>query len=175
MQRAKGGGEVAETSEKYAQAGSQARKIQQARGYSYALMPTRMIRKRWRMSLSARALDRVPKGSPHRGRSRRLGIHCGETHRRSDPIPEPRPELLELTGALRELPSKLRNVFMRRRPIRVAGIAMKYQAAGFQLGFKFLPAERNRLVVVVRTYNFEIHAVFHDHPVWRRRPAVKLS
>src|SRR5690242_18999500 len=66
---------------------------------------------------------------------------------------------------LRELLSKFGNFFTGWRPVRIACITVEHQCAGFQRFFEFLLSERNRLVVVVRTYNFEIHAVAHEPPV----------
>jgi hypothetical protein len=41
---------------------------------------------------------------------------------------------------------------------------MENQRAGFQRLFEFLMTEGNCLAVVVRTYDFEIHAVAHEPP-----------
>jgi hypothetical protein len=65
---------------------------------------------------------------------------------------------------LRELLSETDNIFVRRRPVRIAGIAVEDQRVRFQLGFELLLAEGNRLVVVVRTYDFKIYAVAHEFP-----------
>jgi hypothetical protein len=62
---------------------------------------------------------------------------------------------------LRQLLPDFGDIFMRRRPVRIACIAMENQRAGFQLGLEIFPVERNRLIVVVRTNNFKIQAVAH--------------
>jgi hypothetical protein len=67
-----------------------------------------------------------------------------------------------LGGMLRELLSKSDDVFVRRWPVCVARIAVEHQRVRFQLGFEFFLAECNRLIVVVRTYNFKIYAVVHE-------------
>src|ERR1035438_2966980 len=82
-----------------------------------------------------------------------------------------------LASILRELPSNFGNVVMGGRPVRVACIAVEHQPTGFQRLFEFLLTECNRLVVVVRTYNFEIHVVAHEPPAARaiRRCACSIS
>jgi hypothetical protein len=69
----------------------------------------------------------------------------------------------------RELLAKPGNVFMGGRPVRVASIAVENQRAGLQRFFKAFLTERNCLAVIVRTYDFKIHAVAHEPPasVWR--------
>jgi hypothetical protein len=63
-----------------------------------------------------------------------------------------------LTGILREFFSNFRDVFAGGRPVCIACITVKHQHTGFQLSFEPFAAERNRLLVVMRTYNLEIHA-----------------
>jgi hypothetical protein len=72
--------------------------------------------------------------------------------------------VLRLGGMLRELLSKFDNVFVRRWPVRIACVAVEDQSVRFQLGFEFFLAECNRLVVVIRTYDFKIYAVTHEFP-----------
>jgi hypothetical protein len=72
--------------------------------------------------------------------------------------------VLRLGGMLRELLSKLNNVLVRRRPVRIAGIAVEYQRVRFQLSLQLFLAECDRLIVVVRTYNFKIDTVAHEFP-----------
>lgn len=62
-----------------------------------------------------------------------------------------------LTRILREFFSNLGNVLTGGWPVRIARITVKYQRTGFKLSFESLPAELNSLLVVVWTYNFEIH------------------
>jgi len=65
-------------------------------------------------------------------------------------------------GTLRQPRANFGDVFMRGWPVRIAGITVEHQCAGFQLGFEFFLTECNRLVVIVRTNNFKIHAVAHE-------------
>jgi hypothetical protein len=65
---------------------------------------------------------------------------------------------------LRELLSKLDNLFVSGRPVRIARIAVEHQRVRFQLGLEFFLTEGNRLVVVIRTYNFKIDAMAHAFP-----------
>ena len=99
-----------------------------------------------------------------------VGIQCGPgTFEKSEPgraegmFGKAR-RVFQLSGMFCELLSKPDNVFMRRRPIRVARIAVEYQCVRFQLGFEFFLAECHRLVMVVRTYDFEIYTVAHEFP-----------
>jgi len=50
------------------------------------------------------------------------------------------------------------------RPVRVACITVEHQGTGFQRLFEFLLIECNCLVMVVRTYNFEFHAIARQPP-----------
>jgi hypothetical protein len=61
--------------------------------------------------------------------------------------------------ALSERFPDFRDIRMGRGPVRTACIAMEHQRVRFQLRLEIFSAERNRLVVVVRTSNFEIQAV----------------
>jgi hypothetical protein len=63
-----------------------------------------------------------------------------------------------LTGILREFLSNFRDVFAGGRQVCIACITVKHQRTGFQFRFESFGAEHNRLLVVVRTYNLEIHA-----------------
>jgi hypothetical protein len=65
---------------------------------------------------------------------------------------------------------------MGRRPVRVACIAVEYQRSRFQFRFELLLIERNCLVVVVRTYNFEVYPVVHEPPAdWAIRPCTRST
>jgi hypothetical protein len=75
---------------------------------------------------------------------------------------------------LRQPLSNPGDVFMGGRPVRVAGIAVEHQHAGFQRFFESFLAECNGLVVVVRTNNLDIHAVAHKPPADRAIPAALL-
>ena len=72
--------------------------------------------------------------------------------------------MFRLARTLSELFAKFGNLLVRRRPVRIACIAVEYERARFQLCLEFFPVERNRLLVVVRTYDLEIHAVAHEPP-----------
>lgn len=60
--------------------------------------------------------------------------------------------------------AKFGDLFLRWRPVRLASIAVEHHRAGFQRFLELFPAERDGLVMVVRTYNFKIHAVVHESP-----------
>jgi hypothetical protein len=53
---------------------------------------------------------------------------------------------------------------MRGKPVRVARIAVEHHRVGFQFFFELFAAECNGLAVIVRAYDFEIHAIAHDVP-----------
>jgi hypothetical protein len=68
---------------------------------------------------------------------------------------------LRLARMLRELPSKLGDLFSGRRPVRVTCVAVEHQRAGLQRVFEFLLIESDRLIVVVWTVDFKFQAVAH--------------
>ena len=71
--------------------------------------------------------------------------------------------ILRLGGMLRELLPKPDNVFVRRRPVRVASIAVEHQRVRFQFGFEFFLTECNRLVVGHSDIRFQnSYAVAHE-------------
>jgi hypothetical protein len=78
---------------------------------------------------------------------------------------------------LRKLLSEVGNIFVGGRPVRAACITVEYQRTRFQCRFEFFLTECNCLVMVVRTYNFELDAVAHRSPVARaiRRCAGSVS
>jgi hypothetical protein len=78
-----------------------------------------------------------------------------------------------LARDLCELPSKVGDVLMRGRPVRVACVAVEHQVIGLQGFFEFSLTEGNRLLVVVRTYDFEIDAVAHVPPADRGNPLLR--
>jgi hypothetical protein len=65
---------------------------------------------------------------------------------------------------LRQLLANFGNVFMGGRPVRVACIAVEHQRARFQFRFELFLIECNCLVVILRTYDFEVYAVAHQPP-----------
>jgi hypothetical protein len=58
--------------------------------------------------------------------------------------------------------SKFGNLLVSGGPVRIAGIAVEHECPRFQLRFELFPAERNRLVMIVRTFDFKIQALAHE-------------
>ncbi|MCU1335020.1 MAG: hypothetical protein JWO19_601 [Bryobacterales bacterium] len=79
-------------------------------------------------------------------------------------LAQPSPALARTLG---QLLANFGNVFVGRRPIRVACIAVEHERSRFQFRFEFFLIECNRLVVVVRTYNFGVYPVAHEPPADR--------
>src|ERR1022692_2187222 len=63
---------------------------------------------------------------------------------------------------LREMLPKIGDFITGWRPVRVACVTVEHQRAGLQRFFEFFLTERNCLVVVVRTDNFELQSVAHE-------------
>jgi hypothetical protein len=69
---------------------------------------------------------------------------------------------LHITGALvllTKLSADILDEVVRGRPIGVAGIAVKEEGVGAELGFKFLFGETNGLVVIVRANDVDLYGV----------------
>ena len=60
-----------------------------------------------------------------------------------------------------EFTPEVREFFRRRRPVRLARVAVEHQRTGLQLLLEFFVTERHCLVMIVRTHNFEIDTLAH--------------
>lgn len=104
----------------------------------------------------------------HRWAARLAGINRptigDDLINRIDRAGKARPALARI---LRELFSNLGDNFVGGGPVRIACVAVEHQRTRLQLCVEFIPTERYRLTVIIRTNNFEIHSIAHEPPAAR--------